>query len=517
MKVYLRALPVIFASAIFVTGCSTNPVTGKSEINVLSTDYEIDLGRQNYLPSRQAEGGDYVADPKVQAYVTRVGQRLAAVSDRELPYEFVVVNDSTPNAWALPGGKIGINRGLLLELQNEAQLAAVLAHEVVHAAARHGAQGMQRDLLLQGVIMIAGIALSGVPYLPAVLQGADMGSKLLQRKYGRDAEDEADAYGIEYMKRAGYDPGEAVKLQEIFVRLDERRAPGWLDGLFASHPPSQQRVENNRRTVAGLKDPGGEVGREPYQQALARLVRTAPAYAAYDEALQARGSGQLEPALRLVDKALRIEVQESLFHRLRSEILTELGEYDEAGRSVETAVTLNRYYYKNYMTRGLLRLERGDGEGARSDLERSVRMLPSLPAQYELGRMAMQQGRNEEAVGYFRAASRSTSAMGETASLHLAKLDLPANPGHYVDARISRDVDGFLRVVVENHSPVTITNVQVVMGPRRWYGMRDGDSYQLSGSLGPQQSGSVRTTFGPVGKKKARKYAARVIAASIVE
>ena len=107
--------------------------------------------------------------------------------------------------------------------------------------------------------------------------------------------------------------------------------------------------------------------------------------------------------------------------------------------------------------------------------------------------------------------------MGKTASLHLAKLDLPANPGCYVDARIIRDADGFLRVVVENHSPVTISDVQVVMGPRRWDGMRDRDRYQLSGSLGPQQSGSVRTTLGPVGKKKARKYAARVIAASIVQ
>ena len=82
---------------------------------------------------RQSQGGDYVADPKVQDYVRQVGNKLAAVSDRKLPYEFSVVNDSSANAWALPGGKIAIHRGLLTELKSEAELAAVLSHEIVHA------------------------------------------------------------------------------------------------------------------------------------------------------------------------------------------------------------------------------------------------------------------------------------------------------------------------------------------------------------------------------------------------
>ena len=85
------------------------------------------------------QGGAYVVDPELNRYVREVGARLARASDRALPYEFVVLNNSTPNAWALPGGKIAVNRGLLVELDNEAELAAVLGHEIVHAAARHGA------------------------------------------------------------------------------------------------------------------------------------------------------------------------------------------------------------------------------------------------------------------------------------------------------------------------------------------------------------------------------------------
>ena len=102
-----------------VTGCATNPVTGKSELTFVSRDKEISIGRQQYLPAQQSQGGLYRVDSELTQYVSDVGNRLAAVSDNPLPYEFVVLNDSTPNAWALPGGKIAINRGLLAQLTNE--------------------------------------------------------------------------------------------------------------------------------------------------------------------------------------------------------------------------------------------------------------------------------------------------------------------------------------------------------------------------------------------------------------
>ena len=98
------------------------------------------MGSQNYGPARQSQGGDYFIDPELTAYVQSVGNKLAAVSDRKLPYEYTVLNDSVPNAWAMPGGKIAFNRGLLYELNSEAELAAVMGHEMVHAAARHGAK-----------------------------------------------------------------------------------------------------------------------------------------------------------------------------------------------------------------------------------------------------------------------------------------------------------------------------------------------------------------------------------------
>ena len=159
----LRGL-ILAMIAVFITACAVNPVTGKKEVNFVSEAQETAIGQKNYGPYRQAQGGDYVADPKLARYVQSVGARIVKVSDRQLPYEFSVINDSSPNAWALPGGKISINRGLLVELKNEAELAAVLAHEVVHAAARHGAQSMERSVFLQGALIAAGVTLGDSAY-----------------------------------------------------------------------------------------------------------------------------------------------------------------------------------------------------------------------------------------------------------------------------------------------------------------------------------------------------------------
>src|SRR4030095_11348968 len=142
-------LPAFALIACTLTACGVNPVTGKKEIQFVSEAQEIKLGQENYSPMRQSEGGEMSVMPDLTAYINEVGQKLAAVADRKLPYEFVVLNNSVPNAWALPGGKIAVNRGFVTELQSAAAMAAVLGHEIVHAAARHGAKAQERGTMLQ--------------------------------------------------------------------------------------------------------------------------------------------------------------------------------------------------------------------------------------------------------------------------------------------------------------------------------------------------------------------------------
>ena len=131
---------LLWLPIVFLAGCAVNPVTGKNELMLLDETQEITMGATQYEPSQQSQGGRYLSDPDLTRYVSEIGQRLARVADRSLPYEFVIIDDSTPNAWALPGGKIAVNRGLLTKLNSEAELAAVLSHEIVHAAARHSAK-----------------------------------------------------------------------------------------------------------------------------------------------------------------------------------------------------------------------------------------------------------------------------------------------------------------------------------------------------------------------------------------
>jgi len=274
---------VIAAIALMgtLTACGVNPVTKKKEIQFVSENEELQIGEKNYSPTRQGEGGDLEVLPELTSYVNSVGQKLAAVSDRKLPYEFVVLNNSVPNAWALPGGKIAVNRGLLTELQNESELAAVLGHEIVHAAARHGAKAQERGTMMQIGMQAAqvGMAVGGVnsDLAGLALGGASTGLQMVQMKYGRDQELESDHYGMKYMKLAGYDPQGAVTLQETFVRLSQaggQKQQSWLDGMFATHPPSQERVDKNKayaEKLAAKYGKGGEVGAEPFAAATQKL------------------------------------------------------------------------------------------------------------------------------------------------------------------------------------------------------------------------------------------------------
>lgn len=163
---------------VFVSACSINPVTGENELSLMSQTDELNAGNQQYTPPQQSQGGQYYLDSELSFYVASAGEKLAAVSDRpDLPYEFVILNNSVANARALPGGKIAVNRGLLLELQDEAELTAVLGHEIVHAAARHTAARMTKNQILGVGVVVLGKGLGGNEYHGFILGGAATGAK----------------------------------------------------------------------------------------------------------------------------------------------------------------------------------------------------------------------------------------------------------------------------------------------------------------------------------------------------
>jgi beta-barrel assembly-enhancing protease len=466
---FLRSVAAA-AALISLVACGTNPVTGKRELQFVSMSQEVQMGQQNYAPMRQSEGGDYEVIPDLTAYVNQVGQKLAAVSgqitvsERPLPYEFKVLNNSVPNAWALPGGKIAVNRGLLTELNSEAELAAVLGHEIIHAAARHGAQAQERGVLLQGGMVAAqiGAAVGGLDQQAAglLLTGANVGAQLIHTRYGRDAELQSDLYGTRLMKAAGYDPHAAVTLQETFVRLSEGRKQGWLDGLFASHPPSAERVAKNRETAAQLGE-GGDVGADRFQAHLASLRSLKPAYDKYDQAQVALQKKDVAGAKALANEAVRLVPREAHFHQLLGDIAVSEKRYQESLAFYERAQQLSPGYFGSWLGGGVAQYRLGNKPLAKQWLARSQELLPTAPASLYLGNISRDQGDAEGALKYYQSASSAQGAIAAEAAREALLIDLPRNPANYVAVAMQAGTDGKSLLVVQNRAPVSLAAISI--------------------------------------------------------
>jgi predicted Zn-dependent protease len=513
------ALVALLALLPLLHSCATNPVTGKRELTLLSESAEISMGEENYLFSRQSQGGDYVVDPELTACVAAVGARIARVSDRpHLPYEFVVLNSSVPNAWALPGGKIAVNRGLLMELSSEGELAAVLAHEIVHAAARHGAKGIERGIALQAGMIGVGLAASDSSYSDIAVGAASIGTALISKRYSRGAELEADHYGMKYMAKAGYDPAAAIALQQTFVRLSMQRRSNWLSGLFASHPPSQERVEANIATASRLPQ-GGRMGEKEYQARLSGLERTRTAYEAHDRGRTLLADGNVAEALRLAERAIAVEPEEALFYGLRGDGRIKQRRYRAALTDYNAAIERNSGFYQFYLQRGLVRQELGNLQAAGTDLQKSAALFPTAHAYNGLGLIAISDGQRQRAIDYFGMAASSNSEVSRKARVSLARLELPERSGRYLSLQLQRDRRGYVVVILGNKSPVTVGDVVVAVRHLNDQGRIIGtDTVSFRHAIGPgKRSGSV-THIGPLSDDSAlQRIRLKILSVNVVD
>jgi predicted Zn-dependent protease len=262
-----------FAMAFFLcvaAGCAVNPVTGERQLALISEQQEVALGAQSAQEVQQSIG--FVQDAELQSYVAMVGKSMALMSERpDLPWEFHVVDDPSPNAFALPGGYIFVTRGLMGLMTNEAELAAVVGHEIGHVTARHSVTQLSRAQLAQ-----LGLGLGAVlsPEVAQLGELASQGLGLLFLKYGRDAERQADELGFKYMLADGYQIGQ---MTEVFAALEQSSKlagasplPDWL----SSHPSEPERIANTEARIAALPStpPDLKVGRDDYLSHIDGLV-----------------------------------------------------------------------------------------------------------------------------------------------------------------------------------------------------------------------------------------------------
>lgn len=237
---------------ILLSGCGVNPVTGKTELQIISDSEEVILGEATKKEAEVQFGGT-MANKEIEEYINYVGQKLARVSHRpKFQYTFKVVNSKILNAFAIPGGFIYITRGLLSRLTKENQLAAVLSHEVAHIGARHSARMLENALLAQGII------LGGYQILRKNTKSQDtkniyliasqITATIILSGYSRDNEEQADILGLDYMVKTGYHPYGMIELMQI-LQKESKEHPNLIEDLFRTHPYTSKRIEYVKKEI----------------------------------------------------------------------------------------------------------------------------------------------------------------------------------------------------------------------------------------------------------------------------
>jgi beta-barrel assembly-enhancing protease len=254
MKLLSRSAAVVALFALLTPAFADNKEKDPDQIgnrdvgkgvNFYSIEKEIALGKQMAQEvERQAK---IVDDPIVAEYVNRIGQNLVRNSDAKVPFTIKVIDSEEINAFALPGGFFFVNTGILLNADNEAEMAGVMAHEIGHVAARHGTRQATRGEIAQIGSIVPLIAVGGMAGY-GIYQAMGLVVPMGFLKFSRNFESEADMLGIEYMYKAGYDPGAFVDFFEK-VQSQEKRKPGTMSKLFSSHPPTDDRIKHSQEVI----------------------------------------------------------------------------------------------------------------------------------------------------------------------------------------------------------------------------------------------------------------------------
>ena len=400
----IRAVLCLVLLMVAASGCAVNPVTGRQQLVLMSETQEERIGEESYPIYTQMADGE-LPDPALQAYVNRVGLKLARLSHRpNLPYAFNVVNDSQINAYALPGGKISITRGLLTRMENEAQLAAVLGHEIGHVAARHQAAGYTRQVLA-GILTAAGVAALESARIQGgdlLAQGGMLVTNLVLMKYSRDQERQADELGMEYMTRAGYNPEGMVQVMKILLAAQKRR-PSAVEAMFSSHPLTTERLATAEamaaREPAYLRTPE-RLREEPFRAATRGLRRLAPAYAKMDQGRKALAEGEAAKAVKLLEEATRLGPDQALIWSFRAVAEAKAGRLEQGLEAARRAVRLAPDLFRARYTAGVLAFEAGRHRESLEHLARAEKLVPGQP------QVAFYRGRDFEALGDREAAAR---------------------------------------------------------------------------------------------------------------
>lgn len=390
---FLWLMSAAGAGAAGLNGCATDPITGKQVVVGLNPQQELSVDRNQSPFQFSADFGE-TQDRGLNIYIDDVGKKLGAVSHRpHMPYSFRVVNANTINAYAFPGGSIAVTRGLLVELDNEAELAGLFGHEVGHVSARHAAEHAGKTIVAQAALIsgavLASTADSGLGN--AVYGLGSAGAGALLSHYSRDNERESDALGLRYMTESGYNPNGMLGLTDV-LRSQNKSKPGALQTMFATHPPSDERYRNTRRAIESkyASYSALPLHRDRFMDNTESVRRLKPAIKEQQkgEALFARKAfSRSEQSFR---RAVRLAPRDYTANLLLSKSLMAQERQHEAQVYLDEAKSIYPTEAQAHNLSGINRISVREFSGAYQDLSRYDQLLPGNPNNTFLRGVAME-------------------------------------------------------------------------------------------------------------------------------
>lgn len=365
-----------------VTACAVNPVTGERQLMLMSPSQEIRLD-QTQAPLQFSADYGVIQQDGVNDYLNTVGMKMASRSDRpDMPYSFRAVNASYLNAYAFPGGSIAMTRGLLVQLDNEAELAAVLGHEVGHVSARHTAQRMTQQtlsgLFLAGVSQVVAEHNPDYGELARTLGGIASGALLA--KYSRDDERQADQLGMKYMVTAGYNPEGMVGVMDV-LRRQANSQPSVIEQMFASHPMSEERFRTAKQRAA-QEYPGKTdlpLYRERFMDQTAPVRKLKPTIEKLQLANQALASENPGRARELAQEAVRMSPQDYAARVILGSALLTKQQFAAARSQFNEATDIYPKEARAHQLAGVTDLQRKDYDAAVAQFQTCRKLLPQDP------------------------------------------------------------------------------------------------------------------------------------------
>lgn len=406
-----------------LSGCAVSPVSGQRIMVGMSEEDERQVDAQQ-APVQFSQDLGAVQDPELNAYLGRVNQSLLGqVHRRDMPYSVRALNANYVNAYTFPGGAIGVTRGILVDLQDESELAALLGHELGHVNARHAAQRQGQALVAQVAMVSLAVATQDSAWSPLIGLGSQIGASALLASYSRDNERQADALGQEYLVGAGYPASGMTQLHALLVRQHQSQ-PGMLETMFSSHPMSQERMATAReaaetRYAASARAPRQ---RERYMDSTASLRRIRPAIEACKNGELAMGRKALPEAQGQFAQALRVAPRDYAANLRMAQCLQAQGQPREAQRYADSARAIYPQEAQAHKLGASLHLALRNPGAAYQALEQFDRLLPGDPGVLFMKGYALDgMGQSRRAAEHY-AQFLQISRQGEAAQFSASRL-----------------------------------------------------------------------------------------------